>query len=109
MPYYTREGGRRVKKSAYGSIENVIVHHLHPGGPRQCILQVRWFRPEGIAPSGNPLVDTTDDSETTFEFIEDCYEMPVAVWPHDPLGKLGSTNPARKYSEIIDRNQDQDE
>ena len=50
-----------------------------------------------------------NDSETTFEFIEDCYEMPVAVWPHDPLGKLGSTNPARKYSEIIDRNRDEDE
>jgi len=97
--------GKTVRQILYGKIECLFIHHLYPLGPSRCVLKVNWFVDHGFAPSGCPLVDTTKDWETSYVFLEDCFQIPVAVWPHDPLGrKVGET---AQWSEIIDRNQDE--
>jgi hypothetical protein len=108
LPYHAVEDGRRVLKNAYGSIQQILTHPIYPGGQVKCLLLVDWFHDCGVCPvSGNPLVDTTRISETTLTFIDDCYQCPVAVWPHDPLNKIAANDPAREWSEIIDRNQEE--
>lgn len=103
MPFHVIHNNRRVLRECYGSIRNIFTHTMYPGGPTRCILEVDWFTQHGTASSGNPLVDTRNSEDHTFAFIEDCYQMPVAVWPHDPLGELEP--PFSGYSEVIDRNQ----
>jgi hypothetical protein len=46
-----------------------------------------------------------DDTIPLYRYvlIGNCYEIPLAIWPHDPLGESGSD-----LLEVIDRNQDQD-
>jgi hypothetical protein len=108
LPYFELEDGERIKKSAYGAIKKVVVHHLFPGGPSRCVLHVDWFTNTGqVGTSGNVLVDTEDISEVSFVFISDCYQIPVAVWPHDPLNRLKKGLVAHKWSEIIDKNQEE--
>ena len=54
--------------------------------------------------SMNPMVDTSNRiAETGFAFIEDVHTIRVAVWPHDPLGRLKT----RLYFEIVDKNQEE--
>ena len=60
MPFYELDQGRRVLKSAYGSIESIFTHELYPGGPKKLVLQVNWFEDRGLSPiSMNPMVDTS--------------------------------------------------
>jgi hypothetical protein len=109
MPYYSRnEDGSRQLKSDYGSIEDIGTHQMYPGGPTKCFLIVQWFEDRGFSPvSGNRLV-STESTEKGFVFIEDIYQSPVAVWPHDPAGRLKHRDPRFGLSEIIDRNQEED-
>ena len=39
--------------------------------------------------------------------IGNCYQIPLAVWPHDPLDLLPLGNPAKDLLEVVDRNQDE--
>ena len=96
--------------SAYGRIQAIGVHQAFPGGPKKCFLDVDWFTNEGVSPlTGNPLVDTAQVYETSSVFIENIYQIPVALWPYDPL--TIATRLQRKAAtvfEVIDRNQDQE-
>ena len=108
MPYSTVENRRRVTKSAYGGIRAVLVHHQYPGGLPKCVLYVDWYQNVGTAPiSGNPMIDTTRIDWSSFVFIEDCYQIPLAIWPHDPLDLLPASNPAGAWWEVIDKNQEE--
>ena len=39
--------------------------------------------------------------------IQNCYQIPLAVWPHDLLHLLPEMDPAKDWLEVIDRNQEQ--
>jgi hypothetical protein len=45
-----------------------------------------------------------DDTISFYRYvlIGNCYQIPLAIWPHDPLGESGSD-----LLEVIDRNQDE--
>ena len=79
MPYYTVEHGRRVLKSAFGSISRIFLHEMYPAGPKQCLLDVDWFKDEGVSEvSGNALVDI-HICVRELASIGNCYQIPVAV------------------------------
>ena len=40
--------------------------------------------------------------------IGNCYQIPVAVWPHDPLKLKAAEDPTSGLFEVIDRNQNED-
>jgi hypothetical protein len=40
-----------------------------------------------------------------FTFMQECYTIPVTLWPYDPFHKLPSHDQRRQYYDIIDRNQ----
>ena len=111
---------------AYASIQNIYTHQAWPeGGPNICFFKVSWYTNHGkSAISGNPLVRMDGEENdhlsrfvhprvvykydhTTscyrYVLIGNCYQIPLAIWPHDPLGTSGSD-----LLEVIDRNQDQD-
>ena len=51
--------------------------------------------------------NNVDNYVTVFVFIRfvaigSCYQIPIAIWPHDPL------DPSNGLLEVIDRNQDED-
>ena len=71
-----------------------------------------WFTVMGTCPvAGTTLVrkdlDHPFNSSSRFVFLNNCYNRPVAVWPHDPFDDLVSTDPHKHCFDIIDRNQDE--
>ena len=75
-------------------------------GPEICILEVQIYDDEGkSAVSGNALVRIPEEQSTELVPIGNCYQLPVAMWPHDLLGQDGQHI---GLLEVIDRNQDED-
>jgi hypothetical protein len=73
-----------------------------------CILEVLVYNDYGTSTvSGNALVVVRIPQEQNTELVPigNCYQLPVAMWPHDLLGQ-----DAQKIGlfEVIDRNQDED-
>jgi hypothetical protein len=42
-----------------------------------------------------------------FTFLETCFQQPMTVWPHDPLGRLSLDDPFKNCFDKINRNQAQ--
>jgi hypothetical protein len=104
---------RGFQRHAYGQIRKMFVHEMYPGGPSKVVLRVHWFETarNPCPVSGNTLVFDKDNNHLNvdfkFAFLETCFQQPVAVWPHDPLGKLPLDDPFKNCFDIINRNQAQ--
>jgi hypothetical protein len=98
----------------YTSLIRIDVHEIYPGGPKWTILDGDWFTdsrarsPCHIA--GTPVVPADPNKrnyfnfQAKFVFLENCYERPVTVWPHDPIHKKSNN---RTVFNVIDLNQNQ--
>lgn len=102
--------GERVIQQAYAKIQSLFVHEAFPGGPRRYVVEGNWFKVVGVCPvAKTTLVRESPsmpfNSSSKFVFLDACYERPVAIWPHDPLGDLPASDPRRDWFDVIDRNQ----
>jgi hypothetical protein len=103
------DGGEKVP--SYATLSRIIVHELYPDGPSKIFVEGVWFTNlEKCDITGNPILGVDQslrnhlNYQAKFAILEDCYQKPVAIWPHDPLRKKGSGHAdARKY-EAIDNN-----
>ena len=112
---YSEANGRfrNAMRTKYATIENIFEHQMFPGGPMRVIVEVSWYTTVGKRPiSGIPIVkvdvDAPFNTEQKFLFLDNCYQEPVAVWPHDPLNKLAEDDVYKGYFNVIDRNQTED-
>ena len=101
----------------YGSISAIFTHQAWPSGPEVCVLELDWYtnldvygEPLGKSEvSGNPLVGPPGNSGVRkFAEIGTCYQIPIAIWPHDPLHLKKKSDSTVDVFEVIDRNQDED-
>jgi len=108
-----KQAGRLGVISAFATIRRIFVHSLYPGGPSRVIVQGEWFTVVGKCPIAHTMI-VKDDSRNEFNlhsrfvFLDNCYQQPVAVWPHDPLGQLPDEDPKKGYYDVVDRNQLED-
>jgi hypothetical protein len=109
-------GNRRetVRKTVYATILRIFVHELYPGGPSKVVVEGRWLETMGKCEiAGTTLVKHNKRygfnlrGRARFTFLDTCYEIPVALWPYDPGDLLPQNHPRKKWYDIIDRNQDQ--
>jgi hypothetical protein len=116
MDYGTVDvAGQTRQKRLYGSIQRLFVHSLYPGGEEKIVVEGDYYRSVARCPiAGTHRVKKdatyTDplNTGTCFTFLRDCYQEPVALWPHDPLDRKRLSNPEKKLWDVIDRNQDWD-
>ena len=109
VPFRGPRGGLRLQQF-YGQICRIFMHRAWVGGPEICVLDVQWYENRGMSSvSGNPLVRVPDEpsSEFNLTLLSNCYQIPIAVWPHDLLQLQDQEDDAAASSllEIIDRNQ----
>jgi len=107
--------GHTRQKRLYGSIQRLFVHALYPGGEEKIVVEGNFYRTMTRCPIAGTYRIKKDatytdplNTGTCFTFLRDCYQEPVALWPHDPLGRKRQTDPGRKLWDVIDRNQDWD-
>ena len=92
---------------SYGQIRRILQHRAWESGPEMCILEVFVYDDYGkSAVSGNALVRIPQEQSTELVPIGNCYQLPVAMWPHGLLG--GQDAQKIGLFEVIDRNQDED-
>ena len=106
---YRAPGDREIKQ-AYATIQSLFVHEAFPGGPSRYVLEGEWFRAVGTCPIAKTALIRKSasmpfNSSSRFVFVDACYERPVAIWPHDPLGDLPLGDPRKEWFDVIDRNQ----
>ena len=110
--YLARDtNGRERRWKAYGVIQRIFKHEMYPGGPVICLLECNWYpRVDLDAKSFNILVGSQPapgaDGDR-FVNVQNCYQLPIVLWPHDPLGLCSIDDPRRDLLEVIDRNQDE--
>ena len=103
-------GARGGLQQLYGQICRIFMHRAWVGGPEICVLEVQWYENRGMSSvSGNPLVRVPDEpsSEFNLTLLSNCYQIPIAVWPHDLLQLQAKDAAASSLLEIIDRNQEE--
>jgi hypothetical protein len=101
---------RSVPATAYATIRDLFVHTMYPGGPSKVVVCGSWFDVIGKCPiAGTTLVRKNPNNSfnvnAKYTFIQECYTMPLALWPYDPFCRLPAGDPHRHYYDIIDRNQ----
>ena len=102
--------GRREIQKAYAAIQRLFVHEAYPGGPRRYVLEGKWFKVVGVCPIANTTLvrycpSMPFNTSSRFVFLDACYQRPVAIWPHDPLGDLPLGDRRKDWFDVIDRNQ----
>ena len=112
LPAEHRLGQQPVRKKAYARIKRLLVHAPFPGGKERVIVDGQWFEPMGVCLLANTTLVRKNKNyhfnhSSRFTFIHNCYTRPVAVWPHDPLDKLHSSNPRKQWMDVIDLNQEE--
>ena len=100
-------------RSLFGTIKRIFQHSFWPGGPAKVFVKCQWHDTVGRCPvSGNNVVRKNPLNDwnqlSPFAPLDTCYQIPVALWPYDPLNKLPDNDPMRDCFDVIDRNQDQD-
>ena len=115
MDYLQRRPGSQVRylQSLFGTINKMFLHTAFLEGPTKLIICCTWFETVGRCPvAGNQLVRENSELDWNRDsrhcFLETCYQVPVAIWPCDPLNLLPGDDPRRLYYDVIDRNQDQE-
>jgi hypothetical protein len=110
---YKPPGANQPVKQAYAQIKDLFEHEAYPGGPKRIVVNGAWFDVMGKCPiAGTTLVKKNRRNpfnfSSKFVFLDDCYQRPVAIWPHDPSGELAANDPKRKWFDVIDRNRSDD-
>jgi hypothetical protein len=109
-PTEARYAGQQQK--GFAQIKRLFMHTAYPGGPSMMMVEGDWFQVIGTCPvAGTTLVKKDSrhpfNSSSRFVFLNNCYNKPVAVWPHDPFDDLPHTDSHKDCFDIIDRNQDE--
>ena len=98
--------------SAYGVIKHLFEHKPIDSERPRVIAHVTWLHNKHkCALTGIQTVSTEpldkEDALNAFVFLDNCYQQPVALWPHDPLNMLPSLPDGHEYVyyDVIDRNQ----
>ena len=110
---YVAPGRPNEVMSTFATIKRLFQHTAYPGGPNRVIVEGDWFKVRDKCPvSGNIMLQQSPDSDfnssSRFAFLDQCYQRPVAIWPHDPLNTLPANDPSRDWFDVIDRNQTED-
>ena len=108
----TKLGGGDEVRQAFARITRLISHEAYPGGPTRIIVEGTWYEFMGTCPiAQTPLVKKNKryfmNLSSRFAFLDNCYQRPVAVWPHDPLDELSDGDPRKKWFDVIDKNQNE--
>lgn len=102
------------RKRGFATLTRIVVHEMYPGGPKRTFLEGDWYtevtRLSPCPVAGTPVVKLDPEQKNFFNYqakfvlLENCYEKPIAIWPHDPINHL----PANQgLFDVIDLNQDQ--
>jgi hypothetical protein len=107
---YKAAAGDRVLTKGFARILRIFVHAAFPGGPTRLVVEGCWWKVMGTCPiAGTTLVKEDPDQlfnrTQRFMFLDECYQKPVAIWPHDPLNELDASDCSREWYDVIDRNQ----
>ena len=108
---YLDEHGNLQK--CYGAIKGIYLHTQFPGGPSKIVLKCFWYQTVEVCPvAGNTIVRKNPNyifnHESPFVFLDNCYQLPVAVWPYDVFKQLPENSRRREHYDVLDRNQSQD-
>ena len=95
----------------FAQIKRIFEHTAYPGGPTRVVVQGDWLEIKGDCDVAKTSLGAKNpnhlfNSSSPFVFLDTCYTMPVALWPHDPFDKLPPSHPHKLWFDIIDRNQD---
>lgn len=110
VPAEARHRGRAQK--GFAQIKRMFVHESYPGGPSRVVVDGEWLQNMGMCEvAGTTLVKRNTNHpfnhSSRFVFLDNCYNRPVALWPHDPFDGLGEGHPRKECFDVIDRNQDE--
>ena len=112
LDYQQYENNVSTRKRAYARIRRMYLHKMYPGGPEKILVLGAWYKDEGLTAEGLYRVSVDPSNgihhHSRFQFLTNCYSMPVAVWPADPFKRVPQADPASRFYLIIDRNQDED-
>ena len=106
---YVPPGVNQNVLQAYAQIVDLFEHEAYPGGPKRIVVEGTWYDVVGeCSIAGTTLVSRNKQHpfnfSSKFVFLDDCYQRPVAIWPHDPHGMLARGDPKRKWFDVINRN-----
>lgn len=106
-------GGGLELSSLFGSIKSIFKHSFWPDGPSKVFLNCEWYDTVGRCPvAGNNVVRKNLDNDwnrfSSIVPLDTCYQIPVALWPYDPMNKLEVDHAMKDCFDVIDRNQDQE-
>jgi hypothetical protein len=107
-----RPGRSPTIAKAYARVKRIFTHTMFPGGPATIFVQGDWYKDEGVcAVAGTQLVSFYPahpfNRDSKFIPLNECYQQPVALWPHDPLKEMDADDPKKTFFDVIDRNQEQ--
>ena len=111
--YMDIDGRHRQMKSAFARILRVFKHSMWPEGPSRYVVECQWYETIGECPVAKtklvkPNPEWHLNTSQKFVFLTNCYQCPVAIWPHDPLDDLPLDDVLKNVFDVIDRNQQQD-
>jgi hypothetical protein len=109
---YKAPGPRGQVLPAFAQIKRMFVHEAYPGGPSRVVVEGEWYEPVGTCVVARTKLVRKNPSycfntSSKFVFLDDCYSVPVALWPHDPLKTLPAEDPLRDCFDVIDCNQEE--
>jgi len=75
-------------------------------------VQGAWYASEGKCPiAGTQLVSPAPNhhftTDSKFTPLNQCYQQPVALWPHDPKDVLPPGDRRKTFLDVIDHNEEQ--
>ena len=102
------------QQKGFAQLKRLFMHTAYPGGPSMMMVEdnLNWFEVIGTCPVTDTTLVKKDphhpfNSSSRFVFLNNCYNKPVTVWPHDPFDDLPHTDSHKVCFDIIDRNQDE--
>ena len=82
----------QVEKSIYGIIQKLFTHRLHPGGPKDVVVECEWLENIPDDEQGedaflpqirfNPV--SNFNLRSRFVFLRQCAGYNIMIAPHDP-------------------------
>ena len=106
--YRAAEGGDLTK--GFATIIRMFEHDAYPGGPSRVVVEGAWWKVVGTCPVAGTTLVKKDAAHpfnysSRFVFLDECYQHPVAMWPHDPFHELEDGDERQQWFDVIDRNQ----
>ena len=107
--YRAAEGGQALRKG-FATILRLFEHRAYPGGPSRVVVEGNWWTVVGTCPIAGTTLGKEDadhafNHSSRFVFLDECYQRPIAIWPHDPFQELDDGDERKQWFDVIDRNQ----